>query len=357
MKTAGRNSRRVMYLPEILVTGAILMCFTGVSGARTIVVDVDGGGDFRRIQEAIASIPDNNTERTVIRLKPGRHPGPILIPKEKPMVTFEGEDVEKTVITYGLNIYEVEEIQPGDQVRVPLPKRYRGTGVVVLSDDFRAKNVTFESTSGDRGPSIALRIDGDRAVLVNCRMLGWQDTLMLNTGRQYFRNCYIEGRVDFIFGSGTAVFEGCEIHSKNGGHITAASTPENRAYGFVFIDCRLTGDPRSWRNPWVLPAQAPMANLGRPWRPHASVTFINCQMGEHIRPEGWNNWGRVDNEKTVRYAEYGSRRLDEKRADGTVVRGEPVDVSRRVPWSRQLTQEEAARYTLANIFGDWDGAY
>jgi len=317
------------------------------SSAKTITVVAEGKGEFRTIQEAIASIPDANgsQERTIIHLKAGRHLGPILIPKSKGNITFEGEGAEKTVITYGLNVYETEETQPMDKVRVPLGQKYKGTGVVVLSDGFHAEGVTFENTSGDHGQALALRIDGDKAVIRNCQLLGWQDTLMLNKGRQYFVDCYIEGRVDFIYGSGTAVFENCEIRSKNGGHITAASTPEEQAYGFVFIKCRLTGDPKSWRNPWAETGDKPaQADLGRPWRPYASVTYISCQMGDHIRPEGWNNWGKVENEKTARYSEYNSRRPD----------GKPVDISKRVPWSKQLTKEEAAGYTPASILGGWD---
>ena len=107
--------------------------------------------------------------------------------------------------------------------------------MIVLGDDFRAENITFQNTSGDHGQALALRVDGDRASFKNCRMLGWQDTLMMNQGRQYFADCYIEGRVDFIYGSATGVFAKCEIKSKNGGHVTAASTPENQAFGFVFL--------------------------------------------------------------------------------------------------------------------------
>ncbi len=337
-----------------------MMCSFNVTQARTITVATEGKCDFRTIQEAISSIPDSNgpQERTVIRIAAGRYLGPILLPQTRSKVTFEGEGADRTFLTYGLNVYEVEDVQPGDKVRVPLSNKHRGTGVVILGDDFQAKDITFENTSGDHGQALALRIDGDRAILQNCRMLGWQDTLMVNKGRHYFRDCYIEGRVDFIYGSATAVFDGCRIHSKNGGHVTAASTPQEQAYGFVFINCRLTGDPVSWRNPWAdlksPGAKIPQADLGRPWRPYASVAYVNCQMGEHIKHEGWNNWGKVENEKTARYAEYASRMPDEKLPDGTVVPGKPIDTSKRLPWSKQLTKEEAAGYTVANIFKDWD---
>src|SRR5262249_10365031 len=156
---------------------------------------------------------------------------------------------------------------------------------------FRAENITFQNVSGDHGQALALRVDGDRALFNHCRLLGWQDTLMINKGREYFTNCYIEGRVDFIYGSDTAVFYRCEIHRKNGRPVTAASTPEDKPFGFVFLDCKLTGDPAPWVDPTNgVAANArknPLADLGRPWRPYASVAYIRCEMGDHINPVGW----------------------------------------------------------------------
>ncbi|MDQ3813979.1 MAG: pectinesterase family protein [Armatimonadota bacterium] len=345
------NKRTIRQNWQSIVSVAALLLGAGGAQAKTITVAADGSGDFKTVQEAIVAVPDNSAERTVIHLKPGTYQGQIILPKEKTNVSFEGEDVEKTVLTFSYNTNE--ENPPS------VNQRYKGTGVVILGDDFRADKITFQNASGDHGQALALRIDGDRAIVHNCRLLGWQDTLMVNNGRQYFKDCYIEGRVDFIYGSGTAVFDNCQIHSKNGGYVTAASTPQEKPYGFVFLNCKLTGDPK----PWIDPAtgQPPAgrradakAYLGRPWRPYGNVAFINCQMGDHIRPEGWNNWGKVENEKTARYAEHGSRTLDAKLPDGTIIPGKPLDVSKRVPWARQLTTEEAAQYTLANIFGGWN---
>jgi pectinesterase len=316
--------------------------------AKTLTVAADGSGDYRTVQEALTAVPDNSPDRMVVHIKPGRYLGPILVPKAKSKVTFEGDDAEKTILTYGLNVYETQEDQPGDRFRVTLPRNYRGTGVVILGDDFHARKITFENTSGDHGQALALRIDGDRAVLMSCRMLGWQDTLMLNKGRQYFRECFIEGRVDFIYGDGTAVFDRCEVRSKNSGYVTAASTPRDQPFGFVFLNCRLTGDPTSWSNPYPGPnspsgrAGPPKAALGRPWRPYASVTFLNCEMGDHIKPEGWNNWGNLENEKTARYAEFEST-------------GPGAHPERRVEWSRQLPAEEARQITVDAVLAGPDG--
>jgi pectinesterase len=163
---------------------------------------------------------------------------------------------------------------------------------------------------------------------------------MANNGRHYFTNCFIAGRVDFIYGSGTAVFDHCEILSKNGGFITAANTPEDQPFGFVFLNCKLKGDP----TPWPIPDGQPQFEksdvktyLGRPWRPYASVAFINCEMGGHIKPEGWHNWGKVSNEQTARYAEFKSS-------------GPGANPEARVKWAKQLSDEDAKIYTLDNIF-------
>jgi len=192
-----------------------------------------------------------------------------------------------------------------------------------------------------------LRVDGDRAVFNHCRMLGWQDTVRLNQARQYLTNCYIEGRVDFIYGSATAVFDHCEIHSKNGGFVTAANTPRDKPYGFVFLDCKLTGDSTPWINPTntvvsTSPAKRVMADLGRPWRANASVTYLNCWMGDHIRPGGWNNWGNPTNELTARFSEYQST-------------GPGAKPDARVKWSKQLSDAEASGLTVDAILRGADG--
>lgn len=326
----------------ILIPLAILAHLVAPAGAaeRTIIVAADGSGQVRTLQEAFARVPDNSLERTVIQIKPGIYDGQKILEKEKRNVTLRGDDIATTILTWDIN---TNEEQPAGT-----NPRYKGTSLVVLADDFRAERLTLRNTSGDHGQALALRIDGDRAVVVNSRLLGWQDTVMLNNGRHYFKDTYIEGRVDFIYGSATAVFDQCVIHSKNGGYVTAASTPPERQYGFVFLNSRLSGDPTPWVDPsGTFPAKAsgdkaPLAYLGRPWRPYGSVTFINTDMGQHIHPAGWHNWGKPDNETSARYAEYGSR-------------GPGANSAARVGWSRQLSAAEAAHYTVAEVLGGADG--
>src|SRR5207253_11280450 len=136
-----------------------------------------------------------------------------------------------------------------------------------------------------------------------------------DNSRQYYYNCYIEGTVDFIFGASTALFDHCTVFGKRGGYYTAASTPENHKFGYVFLNCKITGDapPNSYL-------------LGRPWRPFAKTVFMNCDLSNAVKAEGWYNWGKVENEKTAFYAEYKNR-------------GEGASISGRVPWSHQLTEQ------------------
>ncbi len=335
IKTMSRNTRHATLL--LLTACALAACATTQRAANVITVAADGSGQFKTLQEAIAAVPDNSAERTIIRIKPGTYQGQHLLERGKNKVTLQGDDASTTILTINTNVYEAERADP----------RYKGIGVMVLADDFHADQLTFQNTAGDRGQALALRIDGDRAVVTNSRLLGWQDTLMLNNGRHYFRDCYVEGRVDFIYGSGTSVFERCEIKSKNGGYVTAASTPQDRPFGFVFINSRLTGDPAPWVDPSGAtpkkvqngPAQA---YLGRPWRPYGAVAFIDSEMGAHIKPEGWHNWGKPAQEQTARYVEYNSS-------------GAGAAPGKRVPWARQLTKKQAERMTVAAILGGSDG--
>jgi len=298
------------------------------------VVSADGSGTHTTIQDAIAAAPDHGTKWFRILVKPGVYQGQFLIPKSKRFVSLTGEETENTVLTWPYNVFD----------RKATATYQFDPGMVVAANDFRAENLTIENTSGDHGQALALRVDADRAAFSHCRILGWQDTLLVNNGRQYFTNCHIAGRVDFIYGSGTAVFDHCEIHSKNGGHVTAASTPRDQPFGLVFLDCHLTGDSHPWLNPTnpvASPAKPAFADLGRPWRPYASVTYINCEMDAHIKAPGWNNWGNITNETTARYAEYHST-------------GPGAHPDKRVKWVRQLTADEAGDFTVEKILGGND---
>lgn len=299
--------------------------FSHAQDVYDFVVAADGSGHFKSVQEAINAVPDLRENRTTIFIKKGVYREKLILPPTKTNVSFIGEDAERTILTY--DDYASKKNSFGENIGTS-----GSSSFFIFGDGFMAKNITFENSAGPVGQAVAARIDGDRAVFYNCRFLGFQDTLYPHgeKSRQYYRNCYIEGTVDFIFGWSTAVFENCEIFCKRSGYVTAASTPKESEFGFVFMNCNITGD-----------VQENTFYLGRPWRPYAKVVFLNCKLGQHIKPEGWHNWGKPENEKTAFYAEYNNS-------------GPGWRPDERVNWSRQLSAAEAGKYTLEMIFGDWN---
>lgn len=275
-----------------------------------VLVDPSGAGDFKTVQMAIDHAPAYAADqRLVIELKPGRYHERVKIPQDRPRVTLLGSDAAATVIEFSVGAKDVGGT-------------FFSSVVEVNGAEFRAKNITFENSYGVGTQAVAISIHSDRVIFEKCRFLGWQDTLYAAMGRQYYRDCYIEGHVDFIFGNATAVFDHCEIHSKGAGFITAQSrTSPQQTTGFVFLDCKLTGENTGKG-----------VFLGRPWRPYSRVVYINCQMGGHILPEGWDNWNNnAANEKTAWYGEIGST-------------GKGAGNRSRVSWAYPITPAQAAAF-------------
>jgi pectin methylesterase-like acyl-CoA thioesterase/acetyl esterase/lipase len=291
----------------------------------TIRVAQDGTGDYKTIQEAFNAIPVNNNNQTVIHVKKGVYKEKLFLDSTKRNVQLMGDDKFNTIITYDDHTGKVAS--NGDTINTRTSWTF-----LIKADNFIAYNVTFQNDAGfTAGQAVAVESDGDKVRFLDCRFIGNQDVLFLNNenSRQYFWNCYIEGTTDFIFGSATAWFDSCEIYSKKNSHVTAASTPQNKKWGFVFDACKLTGDS-SLHN----------VSLGRPWRPYAAVVYLNCYIGSHIKPEGWSNWNNTENYKTSRYAEYKSY-------------GPSSDPAKRVSWSRQLTDEEVKTYDKKKYLESW----
>lgn len=273
----------------ITLATSLLFANLAFSAQTTITVSADGTGQFTKVQDAIMAVPEGRPENPVIiRIKPGTYKEQIYVQREKRFFHLVGDDPKTTKLTYDLHANIAgKDGKPIGTFRTPSTQ--------IDADDFTAENITFENSAGPVGQALAIRVDGDRAVFRNCRFLGWQDTILLNRGRQFFDRCYIEGHVDFIFGGATAWFDKCHIHCLKNGYITAASTPDNAPFGFVFSDCQIT-------------AASPDVKtfLGRPWRAFSAVTFLRTEMCDAVRPPGWNNWDLPEREKTVRYAEFKS---------------------------------------------------
>ncbi len=265
-------------------------CFTANAAddkwKHDIYVNQDGTGDYTTITDALEGVRAYMEYTVTVHIANGVYKEKIVIPSWLKNVVFEGESADGVVIT---NDHHANIDKMGT---------FRTYTVKVDGSDITFRNLTIENNAPQLGQAVALHTEGDRLHFENCRLLGNQDTLFTggkNT-RLYFGNCYIEGTTDFIFGPATAFFSKCQIHSKRNSYITAASTPEDVEVGYVFDSCKLTSEP-----------DVTKVYLGRPWRPYAHTVFINCDMGKHILPIGWHNWGKESNEKTSRYGEYGSK--------------------------------------------------
>ena len=289
----------------------------------TIVVSRDGTGNFRTLQEAIESARAFMDYTVTIYVKNGVYKEKVIVPSWVENIDIIGEDRDKTIITYD------------DHANINKMGTFRTYTVKVEGSDITFKNLTIENNAAQLGQAVALHTEGDRLKFINCRILGNQDTIYTGAKftRLYFKDCYIDGTTDFIFGPSTALFEDCIIHSKRNSYVTAASTPKEAKYGYVFKHCKLTAEPG-----------VDKVYLGRPWRPYAYTLFIECELGKHIVPAGWHNWGKQSNEETARYMEYKNI-------------GEGANVSERVAWSKQLTKKEAEAVTVDAIFrtqSDWN---
>jgi pectinesterase len=288
------------------------------------VVAADGSGDFTTVQAAFNAVPDFRQNVTTIFIKKGIYKEKLTLATSKTKVRIIGEEVTQTILTY--DDFASKKNSFGEAIGTT-----GSSSFFIFADDFIAENITFENSAGPVGQAVAVRISGDKVQFINCRFLGFQDTLYAHgeKSRQYYKDCYVEGTVDYIFGWSTAFFENCTIFTKKGGmYITAASTLEGSAHGFVFVNCKITGDA---------PDQS--IYLGRPWRPFAKTVFINCQLDKLIKPEGWHNWNKPDAEKTSFYAEFNST-------------GDGASKNSRVTWSHQLSDQEKDNYTITKVLGD-----
>lgn len=300
----------------------LLLLLVAVSGTwaqerqDTIVVSRDGTGNFRTLQEAIESARAFMDYTVTIYVRNGVYKEKVIVPSWVENIDIIGEDRDKTIITYD------------DHANINKMGTFRTYTVKVEGSDITFKNLTIENNVAQLGQAVALHTEGDRLKFINCRILGNQDTIYTGAKftRLYFKDCYIDGTTDFIFGPSTALFENCIIHSKRNSYVTAASTPKEAKYGYVFKHCKLTAEPG-----------VDKVYLGRPWRPYAYTLFIECELGKHIVSAGWHNWGKQSNEETARYMEYKNT-------------GEGANASERVAWSKQLTKKEAEAVTVDAIF-------
>lgn len=298
-----------------------------------IVVSADGHGDYRTVQEGIDACPDySHQEITRILIRKGTYKEMVSIPHTKFRLYIKGEGADNTLITYDKY---AKALWPGRDIAVGTSG---SASIYIHASYITFEDIAFENSAGEGkeiGQAVAVFTDGDFLFFNRCRFLGNQDTLYTygrfgkfgGIKRNYFKDCYIEGTTDFIFGTSIAYFENCHIHSKKNSYVTAASTLQGQKYGYVFVDCRLTADEGIDK-----------CYLGRPWGAYAKTVFIHCELGSHILPEGWHDWekeGKPDTKKNSYYAEYGNF--------GPGARGP------RVKWAHSLREKDLREYSFEKV--------
>jgi pectinesterase len=319
MRLQRHNIKRIS-VSKIAMLGALVFAGLSSPAQTNLFVAQDGSAQFKSVQAAIMSVPSASRENpAIIHIAPGTYKELIYVQREKAFFRLVGDNPTNTILSF--NLYAGITNAEGKPIGT-----FKTPSTTIDADDFTAENLTFENSAGPVGQALAIRVDGDRAAFRNCRFLGWQDTILVNRGRQYFESCYICGHVDFIFGAATAWFEKCHIHCLRDGYIAAASTPQDVPFGYVFSNCKIDGEPDA------------KTYLGRPWRIYASVTYLNCEMSDVVRPEGWNDWKKPEAHTTARYAEFNST-------------GDGASPTNRPDWTKQLSKSDAQKITVEKVLG------
>ncbi|KAJ6805829.1 putative pectinesterase/pectinesterase inhibitor 51 [Iris pallida] len=293
-----------------------------------------GACDHATVQEAVDAAPDFGPSRFVIHIRSGTYAENVRVAFEKTNVVFVGDGAGRTVVTGSLN------------AQMPAVTTYNTATVGVFGDGFMARDLTFRNTAGPGShQAVAFRCDGDRSFLHSVEFLGHQDTLYARSLRQLYVNCTISGTVDFIFGNSAAVFKGCLIQvlprqeSPEKGESDAVTahgrTDPGQATGFVFEECTVDGSDEYMEIYKRRPTRHKVY-LGRPWKEYSRTVFLNCYLGEMVRPEGWMPFRPGFGLKTLFYGEYSSS-------------GPGANVSGRVGWSSQVPEEHLGMYSVRNF--------
>ncbi|TGE27720.1 pectinesterase family protein [Hymenobacter metallicola] len=313
-------------MKKLLLVWLLLLSTVGFAQTNQVVVAQDGSGTYRTVQAALDAVPKNNSSPITILIKKGTYKEKLNLAKKQNFVRLLGEDLEQTILVY--DDYNGRQVDGAEPLGTSEAASFR-----VFGNNFTAENITFQNSAGLLGQAPAMWVYGDKARFVNCRFLGFRDTLYTYGygSRQFYKNCYIEGTTDFILGAATAWFEDCTLFCKpKGTCMTAASTPDSIAFGYVFQRCKIVGD-----------APEESYFLGRPWKPAAKTVFLNCEMSNIIKAKGWDHWGKEDNKQEAFFAEYKSK-------------GPGAGAKNRTSWSRQLNADQAAFYNYETALRGWN---
>lgn len=298
-------------------SGDAALCPPGIT--RTITVAEDGSGDFTSVQKAVDSVASNSSERIRIDVRAGTYDEKLTI-ANRSNLCLVGAGAMTTILTY-------------DDSNMSVGSTSGSASVLISANDFSAANLTFENTHGPGSQAVALRTTGQREQFLNCRFVGYQDTLYTHQGSQYFKNCYVQGNTDYVFGGATVVLENCEVRNVEGGSAVAApNTDIGTEYGIVFLGGKFTA---------ASGVRANSVGLGRPWGADGAAAYLNIELGAHIIAAGFVPMSGNQPEN-ARFHEYKST-------------GSGAGTSSRSAY--QMNGNEAASYTVASIFGNWKPSY
>ncbi|MBA0729663.1 hypothetical protein Golax_023126 [Gossypium laxum] len=265
----------------------------GPIGHLLITVDVNGSGQFRSVQDAVDAVPENNRKNVMILISPGHYIEKVVVPATKPYMTFQGAGRETTFIEW--HDRACDRGSNGQQLRT-----YQTASVTVYANYFSARNISFKNTAPAPKPgmqgwqAVAFRISGDKAYFSGCGFYGAQDTLCDDAGRHYFKQCYIEGSIDFIFGNGRSMYKECELHSIATRFGSIAAHDRNSPYeksGFAFVNCTVTGTGPLY--------------VGRAMGQYSRIVYSYTYFDNLVAQGGWDDWDHVNNQnKTVFFGAY-----------------------------------------------------
>ncbi|XP_077245065.1 putative pectinesterase 68 isoform X2 [Tasmannia lanceolata] len=261
--------------------------WVGPTGHRLITVDARGTGDFLSVQAAVEDVAENNSKNVTILINAGYYLEKVVIPATKPYITFQGAGRDATVIEW--HNRALDRGPNGQQLRT-----YNTASVTVFANFFTARNISFKNTAPAPMPGVegwqaaAFRISGDKAYFGGCGFYGAQDTLCDDAGRHYFKECYIEGSIDFIFGNGRSMYKDCELHSiaTRFGSIAAHDRKSpNEKTGFAFVGCRVTGTGPLY--------------VGRAMGQYSRIVYSYTYFDDVVATGGWDDWDHTSNKNNV----------------------------------------------------------
>ncbi|KAJ8560466.1 hypothetical protein K7X08_022326 [Anisodus acutangulus] len=283
---------------------------------RTIIVDVNGQGNFKSVQAAVNSVPDGNSNWVIIHVRKGTYREKVHVPPKKPYIFMRGNGKGRTSIVWSESSTDNSK---SATFKVEAPN------FVAFGISFKNQALNGVTSTSQNQTSVAALVGADKVAFYHCAFLSTHNTLFDYKGRHYYEDCYIQGSIDFIFGRGQSLFQNCEIfviadrRVEIRGSVTAQSRySANENSGFVFVEGKVYGIGGVY--------------LGRAKGAYSRIIFAKTYLSKTIVPQGWTNWSSPGSTKNLYHGEYKCR------GPGSAIEG-------RAPWSKQLNDKEAMPFT------------